>query len=189
VGQRVDRKTNVGRMLLIIVALSIASDPARVQSSATSTAPAAPSAAAVSPTFDVVSIRSSKPGASGSNSDFSNETYHATNVTLKEIIQDDEFEVGVVHAVGSANVAEVFRIDLVGPWVLEAGLLPGAAASSGLSAGVMGTTPTFMRISVGVGVPRVMAVCRVSRGVGAFAAMTAESTAPSDVPGRSGSSA
>ena len=50
-------------------------------------------APAASPTFDVVSIKLGKPGVSGSNSDFSNGAYHATNVTLKEIIQYDAYEI------------------------------------------------------------------------------------------------
>jgi len=49
--------------------------------------------AAATPAFDVVSIKLTKPGVSGSNSDFSNATYTATNVTLKSIIQYDAYRI------------------------------------------------------------------------------------------------
>jgi len=69
-------------------------------------APAAP------PTFDVVSIKVSKPGASGSNSDFSNEAYHATNVTLKEIIQYDAYEIPGPQILGIPPALEKVTFDI-----------------------------------------------------------------------------
>lgn len=111
-GLRVDRKTNIGRAFLMMVILSIVGNPVRAQSPATSTTPTVPAAAAESPAFDVVSIRPSKPGASGSNSNFSNETYTATNVTLKEIIQYDAYEIPGPQILGIPSSLEGVAFDI-----------------------------------------------------------------------------
>ncbi|MGA1983077.1 MAG: TIGR03435 family protein [Acidobacteriaceae bacterium] len=80
---------------------------ARGQSAA---APSAP--AATPPAFDVVSIKPSKPGASGSNSNFSNETYIASNVTLKEIIQYDAYEIPGPQILGIPPALERVTFDV-----------------------------------------------------------------------------
>jgi uncharacterized protein (TIGR03435 family) len=113
VGQRVDRETNIGSILLMMVALSIAGDAVRAQSPVTSTTPTATSSApAASPTFDVASIKPSKPGVSGSNSDFNKETYTASNVTLKSIIQYDAYEIAGPQILGIPPVLDSVTFDI-----------------------------------------------------------------------------
>jgi uncharacterized protein (TIGR03435 family) len=68
------------QLAAVSVALAVA---AHAQSPATSTPP----------TFDVISIKPAKLGATGSDSNFYNEAYTATNVTLKSIIEYDAYDV------------------------------------------------------------------------------------------------
>lgn len=95
-----------------MVALRIAGDAVRAHSPVTSTTPAATSAPAASPTFDVVSIKPSKPGISGSNSYSNHETYAATNVTLKSIIQYDAYEIAGPQILGIPPALDSVTFDI-----------------------------------------------------------------------------
>ena len=74
-------------LLLAAVATIACIEPPSI---AQTTATPAPSS---SPAFDVVSIRPSGPGASGSDSTFNIEIYTATNATLKSIIKYDAYNI------------------------------------------------------------------------------------------------
>lgn len=73
-------------LLAAVATIACIAPPSIAQTTATP----APSS---SPAFDVVSIRPSGPGASGSDSTFRNEIYTATNATLKSIIQYDAYNI------------------------------------------------------------------------------------------------
>jgi uncharacterized protein (TIGR03435 family) len=69
------------------IALSISNLPAQTSAAApTSLTDPAPS-------FEVVSIKPSKPGATGNNSNFSGNRFTATNATLKSLIQYDAYAI------------------------------------------------------------------------------------------------
>jgi uncharacterized protein (TIGR03435 family) len=80
--------------LLAAASLSLATTT-RAQSTTT------PSPTAVTtPAFDVVSIKPAKPGATGTDSNFYNEAYTATNVTLKEILEYDAYDIPASEILG-----------------------------------------------------------------------------------------
>jgi uncharacterized protein (TIGR03435 family) len=64
------------------------------------------------PAFDVVSIKVSKPDASGSSSNVWNDTYSAGNVTLKEIIEYDAYEVPGPQILGIPPALEKVAFDI-----------------------------------------------------------------------------
>jgi uncharacterized protein (TIGR03435 family) len=76
----------IAKLLLPLAAATIALSSAFAQGPAPSSA-----ATNVPPTFDVVSVKTSKPGATGSSSKSENETFTATNSTLKSLIQFDAY--------------------------------------------------------------------------------------------------
>ena len=115
-----EREVNRALKFLLLAAAVVApmsfAEPVRAQSAAVAAAsgtpPAVPAAAAPTPAFDVVSVKLSKPGASGSNSDFNKETYTATNVTLKEIIQYDAYEIPGPQILGIPPALERVAFDI-----------------------------------------------------------------------------
>ncbi len=76
----------IAKLLVPLAAATIALSSALAQGPAPSSA-----ATNVPPTFDVVSVKTSKPGATGSSSKSENETFTATNSTLKSLIQFDAY--------------------------------------------------------------------------------------------------
>ena len=81
---------------LLLFAAALAVPDANAQHSAGASLSATESA----PSFDVISVKPSKPGVVGSSSDFSNDTFTAVNSTLKSLIQYDAYEIPGPQIVG-----------------------------------------------------------------------------------------
>jgi uncharacterized protein (TIGR03435 family) len=81
------RNPNLSRKLLLVVWLSSCPSFSVGQN------PVSQAGAAPPPSFDIVSIKPSKPGATGSSSRSDNDTFSATNSTLKSLIQFDAYEI------------------------------------------------------------------------------------------------
>lgn len=87
----------VARTLIFFVAASVIfAAPTGAQTPAPQPLPSLSAAS----TFDVISIKAAKPGATGSHSHFNNALYTAGNVTLSEIIQFNAYGVPASRIIG-----------------------------------------------------------------------------------------
>jgi uncharacterized protein (TIGR03435 family) len=64
------------------------------------------------PEFDVISIKSAKPGANGTDSDFDKAMYTASNVTLSKIMQYDAYGIPAPRIIGIPPALEKAAFDI-----------------------------------------------------------------------------